>query len=105
MIESKVEIKLQFPYEHSMSIAQQLIPIYKTTMYKNKTIALNVAKLLMLVIKMPQGQKVSQERWQQTIDINIQQTHLHGVSLHFQLSYKWKNRLRSYRYTLTFLES
>ena len=45
---SKIEIKLQFPYvvqaQCSMSIAQQLIPIYTTPVHKNKsTVALNVA--------------------------------------------------------------
>ena len=47
-----VEIKLQFPYvvRHGMSIAQQLIQIYNTTVHKNKNnnVALNVAKLLVL---------------------------------------------------------
>ena len=47
-VPSKIEIKLQFPYmvKHSMSIAQQLIPIYNTTVHKNKSnVALNAAKL------------------------------------------------------------
>ena len=45
-IVSKIERKLQFPYvfRHSMSIAQQLMPIYNTTVYKNKV---NVAFNLM----------------------------------------------------------
>ena len=33
-------------FKYSMSIAQQLIPIYNTTVHKNKTnVALNVVKL------------------------------------------------------------
>ena len=34
-------------FKHSMSISQQLIPIYNTTVQKNKTydVALNVARL------------------------------------------------------------
>ena len=47
---SKKEQKLQFPYptwlKHSMSITQQLIAIYNTTVHKNKSYAaLNVAEL------------------------------------------------------------
>ena len=34
-------------FKHSMSIAQQLLPIYNTTVYKNKTnVALNVVNCL-----------------------------------------------------------
>ena len=39
MIASKIEKKLHFPYvvkARSMTIAQQLIPIYNTTVHKNK---------------------------------------------------------------------
>ena len=45
---SKIEIKLQFPYvvQNSMSIVQQLMSIYNTTVHKNKsTVALNVANV------------------------------------------------------------
>ena len=58
---SKIEIKLQFPmlFLHSMSIAQQLIPIYNTTVHKNKSyVALNVANVFVPQVKdtnMPQG--------------------------------------------------
>ena len=50
LVVSKIEKKLQFPYvvKHSMSIEQQLIPIYNTTVHKNKTNngSLNVANCL-----------------------------------------------------------
>ena len=46
-------------FKHSMSIAKQLIPIYNTTVHKNKSyVALNVAKLFVPYVKdtnMPPG--------------------------------------------------
>ena len=43
MIVSKIEIKLQFP---NVVQAQQLMPIYNTTVHTNKsTVALNVANV------------------------------------------------------------
>ena len=50
-------------FQHSMSITQQLMPIYNITVHKNLSIvALNVAKLLVLLdTNMPQGQKFTSD--------------------------------------------
>ena len=40
-------------FKHSMSIAQQLIPFYNTTVHSNKTyVALNVVKLFVILSKL-----------------------------------------------------
>ena len=46
-------------FRHSMSITQQLIPIYNTIMYKNKiNVALNLMCLTWVSMKTPTGHKV-----------------------------------------------
>ena len=63
---SKIEIKLQFPYEdqaqYEHHTAAELIPIYNTTVYKTKSyVALNVVKLFAPIVKdtnKPQGRSV-----------------------------------------------
>ena len=53
-------------FKHSMSIAQQLMPIYNTTLHKNKiTVALNMANVPAISYKtpnMPQGGRVANSK-------------------------------------------
>ena len=62
-------------FKHSMSIAQQLIPIYNTTVHKNKTIvALNVVNCFCHKLNdtnRPLGRSASGENPLNTQSVNI----------------------------------
>ena len=64
-------------FKHSMSIAQQLMPIYNTTVHKNKSaVALNVAMFVPKLkdTNMPQGRVTGVSECQQLVcaDAGIQ---------------------------------